>query len=445
MGEEARLLPRFIRFMDERQEAHITARLALEWVQQAHSVQRAERARRLTFVRGSARFRSAMDARTQIPPAGLIPHRSARPTPHLHSDEEIRRLLDAALKLPTPRRASRLRPYVFYCLIGLLSVTGLRISEALNLKLNDVDLSEALLTIRGAKLNRSRVVPIHSSTCMVLAEYLKRRARFFREPISAYVFVSCCGTRLDLGRVHRTFHALSRSVGLREPGASTGPRLHDFRHPTAVQVLTRWYESCEDVTSRLPIPSTYLGHVCISDTYWYLRLPVSCAARLEVELTKWRPHVAYSDSRLPRRHRSPMAFRTLNRETRRMNWQNQSDSRKVRMIAFAVCFFAAGVPFWMIPYSQVTVPNGFFGLGLVVVVVVAAVLGMLFRTRFIWSVLIPGLALPAALMARVIVEGVIDPTRHNLWPLALVIALVLGLAVATPGAVVGWLLARTSR
>jgi integrase len=270
MGDEARLLPRFVRFMDERQEAQITTRLALEWVQQAHSVQRAERARRLTFVRGFARFRSATDVHTEIPPVGLIPHRSDRARPYLYSDEEIRRLLDAALKLPTPRCSSQLRPWMFYCLFGLLSVTGLRISEALNLKLDDVDLSEGLLTIRGAKLNRSRLVPIHPSTCAVLAEYLKRRAQSFSQPISAYVFVSCRGTRLDLGRVHRTFYVLSRSVGLREPGASTGPRLHDFRHRMAVEVLTRWYQSGENVTRRLPILSTYLGHVCVSNTYWYL-------------------------------------------------------------------------------------------------------------------------------------------------------------------------------
>jgi integrase len=239
----------------------------------------------LTFVRGFARFRSATDVYTEIPQVGLIPNHSTRAKPHLYSDEEVQRLLDAALKLPTTRRSTRLRPWVFYCLIGLLSVTGLRISEALDLKLDDIDLGDALLTIRGAKLNRSRLVPIHATTCTVLAEYLRRRARFFDQPISAYVFVSSRGTRLDLGRVHRTFYALSRSVGLRTPGASTGPRLHDFRHRMAVQVLTRWYQSGEDATRRLPVLSTYLGHVCVAYTYWYLsaspELMAQAMARLE--------------------------------------------------------------------------------------------------------------------------------------------------------------------
>src|SRR5574338_1053770 len=97
-----------------------------------------------------------------------------------------------------------LRPWVFHCLIGLLSVTGLRISEALNLELRDVDLEDAVLTIRGAKLGRSRLVPIHPTTCAVLADYLRRREQFFDRPVSPYVFVTRRGTRLDIGHVHRT-------------------------------------------------------------------------------------------------------------------------------------------------------------------------------------------------------------------------------------------------
>jgi integrase/recombinase XerD len=99
------------------------------------------------------------------------------------------------------------------------------------------------------------------------------------------VFVSNRGTRLDFGRVHRAFYALSRQTGLRAPGARNGPRLHDFRHRFAVQVLTRWYESGEDPARRLPVLSTYLGHVYVAGTYWYLsnwpELMAQAMARLE--------------------------------------------------------------------------------------------------------------------------------------------------------------------
>ncbi len=270
MHDASVLLPRFVSFMEERQAEYITVRLALEWVQQAKTVQPAEWARRLCFVRGFARHRSAVDARTEVPPPEILPYRSTRAQPYLYTEQEVQRLLDAALELPTRWPSTPLRPWVFHSLFGLLSVTGMRISEALDLKLDDVDLDQGVLTIRAAKLGRSRLVPLHPSTCAVLAAYLKRREQFVGKRGSGHVFVSNRGTRLDISRVHRTFYALSRQIGLRAPGASKGPRLHDFRHRFAVEVLTRWYESGEDPAQRLPILSTYLGHVYVAGNYWYL-------------------------------------------------------------------------------------------------------------------------------------------------------------------------------
>jgi integrase len=285
MHDAGRVLPRFVTFMEERQAPHITIRLALEWVQQAKAVQPAERARRLCFIRGFARHRSATDPLTEIPAAELLPHPSTRARPYLYTEQEVQSLLEAALQLPTAWPSTPLRPWVFYCLLGLLSVTGLRISEALDLKLDDVDLEQGVLTVRAAKFDRSRLVPLHASTCTVLVDYLQRRKQFLGAGNSNYVFVSNRGTRLDTGRVRRTFYALSRQTGLRAPGARNGPRLHDFRHRFAVQVLTRWYESGEDPARRLPVLSTYLGHVCVAGTYWYLsswpELMVQAMARLE--------------------------------------------------------------------------------------------------------------------------------------------------------------------
>lgn len=279
------LLPRFVGFMEERQAQHITAQLALEWAQQATRVHPAERARRLGVVRGFARYRRASDPLTEVPPTQLLPYRSTRARPYLYTDQEVRDLLDAALKLPTKWPSTPLRPWVFHCLLGLLSVTGLRISEALDLKLDDVDLDQDLLTIRVAKLGRTRLVPIHPSTRAALVDYLARREQFLGQRSSAYVFISNRGTRLDLGRVHRAFYTLSRQTGLRAPGTSKGPRLHDFRHRFAVKVLTRWYETGEDAARRLHVLSTYLGHVDVAGTYWYLsnspELMAQAMARLE--------------------------------------------------------------------------------------------------------------------------------------------------------------------
>ena len=130
--------------------------------------------------------------------------------------------------MPCRYERSELRPWTYHCLFGLLSVSGLRLGEARNLELQDVDLKAAVLTIRGAKFGKSRLVPLHASTCKVLADYIARRNRHWAaRPVSSYLFVSNWGNRLDGADIHRTFYALSRQIGLHGVADSHGPRLHD--------------------------------------------------------------------------------------------------------------------------------------------------------------------------------------------------------------------------
>jgi integrase len=159
----------------------------------------------------------------------------------------------------------------YYCLLGLLSVTGLRLSEVLNLRTKDVDLAQGVLVIVGAKFGKTRLVPLHASTQKILTKYVRYRDRAFGGNLSHF-FVSRRGNRLDGGQVRRTFYRLSRKVGLRGPTDSHGPRLHDFRHLFAARTLLSWYRSGQDVERRLPVLSTYLGHGHVSDTYWYLTI-----------------------------------------------------------------------------------------------------------------------------------------------------------------------------
>jgi integrase/recombinase XerD len=245
--------------------------LALAWAQQPSTVQPAEWAHRLSVVRTFARHRSATDPRTQIPPPGLLPFQPKRAQPYLYSDEEIRSLLRAALRMPYRYERGKLRPWIYYCLFGLLNVSGLRLGEARNLELQDVDLKAGVLTIRGAKFGKTRLVPLHASTCTVLADYIARRqCHWAGRTVSSYLFVSSRGNRLDGGDIHRTFYALSRQIGLRGPSDCRGPRLHDMRHRFATNTLVQWYRSGEDPERRLPLLSTYLGHVHVGDTFWYL-------------------------------------------------------------------------------------------------------------------------------------------------------------------------------
>lgn len=261
----------FVTYMEQHQASYITQALALDWAQQPENVQPAHWARRLGFVRVFARYRSASDPRTQIPPQGLLPFQPKRAQPYLYTDDEIASLLDASLKMPYRYERGALRPWVFHCLFGLLSVAGLRVGEALNLELRDVDLGNGVLTIRGTKFGKTRLVPLHSSTCNVLADYIARRRRHWaKRSVSSYLFVSSWGNRVDGGEVHRTFYALSRQIGLRGPSDSHGPRLHDMRHRFATKTLVAWYRAGEDPERRLPLLSAYLGHVHIADTQWYL-------------------------------------------------------------------------------------------------------------------------------------------------------------------------------
>ena len=267
LHKESRLLPRFIGFLEEQGEAVITTDLAVRWATQCSAAQPAEWARRLRFVRVFARYRNATDSRTQIPPTGLLPYRARRAEPYIYNDDEINRLLQAAGQLGSP---TGLRAHTYVTALGLLAVTGMRISELVTLDNEDVDLAHGQLTIRDAKFGKSRWLPLHPTTQQALQRYVQRRDQHFLTPCSSGFFVSEQGTRLTSCTVRATFVQLSRQIGLRGPTDSHGPRLHDFRHRFAVQTLLRWYQDGADVEQHLPELSTYLGHVKVSDTYWYL-------------------------------------------------------------------------------------------------------------------------------------------------------------------------------
>lgn len=260
-------LQHFVSFMEQQHTPIIATALALRWAKLPQNVQPAHWAVRLSYVRSFARFWSATEPLTEIPPLSLLPFRYQRSTPHIYSDNEIQQLLKAANNLP-PLRG--LRRWTYHCLFGLMAVTGLRISEAITLNREDVDLKQGLLTIRLTKFGKSRLVPIHSSTVTKLKQYTHQRDNLYPRPSTSRFFLSNRGTPLTDCMVRQTFVKLSRQVGLRKAADSFGPRLHDLRHRFAVTTLLHWYRTGVDVEQRLPVLSTYLGHAHVTDTYWYL-------------------------------------------------------------------------------------------------------------------------------------------------------------------------------
>ena len=276
------MLHQFAAFLEREGAPYITRELALRWATQPASAQPAHWATRLSTVRRFAQFWSASDPRTEVPPLGLLPHRYGRTPPYIYTEGEIRRLIAVARQLPS---ATGLRPATYATLLGLLAVTGLRISEALALNRDDVNGAEAVLTNRRTKFGKSRLVPVHPSTQRALDRYARRRDRVDPTPTTESVFVSERGARLTQWTVRYTFNRLSRRIGLRGPADRRGPRLHDLRHRLAVDTLLRWYRAGVDVERHLPALSTYLGHGHVADTYWYLsavpELLRLAAARLE--------------------------------------------------------------------------------------------------------------------------------------------------------------------
>ncbi len=260
----SRLLPDFIAFMEREGATTITTVLALAWA--TNTMESVNwRAVRLDIVRGFARYLQAVDPKTEVPPAGLLPRRNDRAMPYIYTDAEIAALMAAAQTL-----RPHIRPATYATLIGLLAVTGMRVGEAIHLDREDVDPEHGVLVVWSTKFGKSREVALHPSTVAALETYSLRRDEFIPHPISPSFFVSRAGTRLIRNNVEFTYSYLIRQAGIQRASRRCRPRLHDFRHTFAVRTVLDWYREGADVAARLPLLSTYLGHVDPISTYWYL-------------------------------------------------------------------------------------------------------------------------------------------------------------------------------
>ena len=268
-----RHLRNFVDYVEDEGASYITTEIALRWAQLPTRVQPATRAARLASVRRFATWRRATDPRTQVPPEGLLPHRYRRTRPYIYSEDEIGRIVLTAGGLAS---AKGLRARTYSTLFGLLAVTGMRASEALSLDRNDVDLEAAILTIRRTKFGKTRLVPVHPSTRDALRAYGQQRDQIVPASSTPGFFVSERGIRITGWAARYTFAKVSREIGLRAPVEvkgryhGHGPRLHDMRHRFAVRTLIDWYRAGLDVEREIPKLATYLGHVHVHDTYWYL-------------------------------------------------------------------------------------------------------------------------------------------------------------------------------
>jgi integrase len=275
-----RLLMQFITHLEQTGATRITTDAAVVWARKSVRAKPLYWRRRLCVVRGFARHLHSLDPATEVPPSGLLRCFPNRQPPHLYSADEIDALLHAAGVL----FRQPLRVATYRALIGLLAVTGLRIGEAVRLDRDHVDLDGGVLSVIEGKFGKSRQVLLHPSSVAALREYADLRDHTPGTATSAAFFVSTRG-RLLVNTVDYTFADLLDTAGIRVPAGVRRPRLHDFRHSFAVATLLDWYRAGVDVQARLPLLSTWLGHINPASTYWYLQaapqLLAQAAARLE--------------------------------------------------------------------------------------------------------------------------------------------------------------------
>lgn len=266
LAEARWLLPGFVAHLNAHGSSTVTIEAALDWAQQSPTGQGTSVGpRRMTAARGFARYLAGIDPATEVPPLGLMPHRQRWRPPFIYSPPDIEAVISQARCLIV----SPLRAATYETLIGLLAVSGLRIGEAIKLDLSDIDWAEGVLLIRESKFGKSRLVPLHSSAMEALATHAALRDELQPRPKEPSFFVSLTRKRLSYAVVSQTFRRLIVAAGV-GIGSPSPPRLHDLRHTFAVRTLLEWYRSGQDIQSKLPALSTYLGHREPASTYWYL-------------------------------------------------------------------------------------------------------------------------------------------------------------------------------
>lgn len=293
LHEAARVLRLFAAFAEREGAARVTTDLARRWATHVPDISPVTVNTRFQIVRRFAEWRQVTDPLTEIPPIDLLPARYRRKPPSLYQDADIDRLLAAARQLPSPMG---LRGLTYATLFGLLMVTGLRISEALGLDDADVQCRDTQLLIRRSKCGKSRLVPLHASTMVALTAYAHRRDRLVPRRTTTAFFVSEQGVRITVFAADYTFARISGQIGLRAPvhghRLGHGPRLHDLRHRFAIRTLVHWYRAGLDVDPLLPLLATYLGHVHVHETYWYLQAVPELLALATERLADGRKEVA---------------------------------------------------------------------------------------------------------------------------------------------------------
>lgn len=250
----------FAAYSDARGQRYVRSKTAIEWARQVPSVH--QRARRLADVARFARYMRAEDARHEVPPAVFGSEKGPRPPPYILSDEQVRQLIEAASR-PNYRK---IHGPTYSTLFALLSCTGLRVSEALKLRYDDI--TPDGLVIRCSKYRKSRLVALHKTARDGLERYLRLRRPY--APHDDHVFISWMRKPLGHHSVDSAFQIAAKKMSLPTGRGKRRPTPHCLRHGFAVRALQTCPDERDQITQHMLMLSTTLGHTRVADTYWYL-------------------------------------------------------------------------------------------------------------------------------------------------------------------------------
>jgi integrase len=205
---------------------------------------------------------------TGVPDIGLFAA-YRRPVPFLFTPEEVEALLIAA---ESTREVGSFMRTTLKAILGLMACTGLRVSEVLKLNRNNVMPRDnpTALVILETKFHKSRLVPLHSTAAKQMSIYAGHRELLGYSRLTPAFFVSDSGLRLTSSELNQSFQEIVLKLGIQPRRGSKNPTLRSLRHTFAVNRLRRWHEEKIDVRARLTHLATYLGHVDVRETYWYL-------------------------------------------------------------------------------------------------------------------------------------------------------------------------------
>lgn len=268
---QARLLKRFDTFSKsfDLSEKVLSKDIVEKWLQKTPNETHQNQKLRIWTIRQLGLYMQRHGYKTYMPSTDMLGGTRANFVPYIFNDEELAKFFKQADLLPHQKQSQN-KHLVIPLLFRILYGCGLRISEALNLRIKDVDIEAGVFTISYAKFNHQRIVPMSDALFQRCKEYLEI---VHITSIPDDIFLPSAKKNIYAqSLIYREFRKLLWKAGISHGGKGNGPRIHDFRHTFAVHCLKKWVLNGVDVAASLPILSAYLGHANLKGTQHYLRL-----------------------------------------------------------------------------------------------------------------------------------------------------------------------------